>query len=75
MKISQAEARRLKKRVSDLEARHGSICMGAPGTEIGTLRLERDWFMGRIEMAKRLGCGVVVTEANNVLTFRAIKPL
>lgn len=75
MKISQQEARRLRSRVAELEFRFAGLCNGAPGHEIGTLRLERDWFMGRIEMAKKLGCAVLVTESNNVITLRAVKPL
>lgn len=75
MKISQQEARRLRKRVADLEFKFADLRNGDPGTTIGTVRLERNWLMGRIEMSKLLGCAIVVTEECNILTFRAVKPL
>ena len=78
MKISQREARRLKKRVQELETVHtqqrrrwGSENPG--GVELGHVVLSRDWFMGRIEAARMLGHAIVITEAENKIHFYAVK--
>lgn len=78
MKISQREARRLKKRVQELEALHaqqrmrwGSEYPG--GIKLGKVKLSRDWFMGRIEATRLLGHAIIITESENELHFYAVK--
>lgn len=66
MKISQREARALKKRVDELEGmergRRDRWCRSYPGgTHLGTLTGTRNWLDGRIEAARMLGHAVVVT--------------
>lgn len=78
MKISQREAQRLKQRVKELEALHagqrrrwGSENPG--GVHLGSVKLSRDWFMGRIEAARLLGHAIVITESENNVHFYAVK--
>lgn len=78
MKISQAEARRLRKRVKELEEQRSverrSWSTDFPGMSIGTLKLEKDWFWGACKMARRLGRVLVVTVAEDgTFSFYAAK--
>jgi len=78
MKISQREARRLKKRVQELELLHAQQhrLWGAEypgGVSLGRLKLSRDWLMGRIEAARLLGHAIIITEAENEIHFYAMK--
>ena len=77
--ISQREARRLKKRVEELEQvisdqrnRWSSKYPG--GIHIGTVTMERDWFIGRIEAARMMRHAVVATvpENNGKIEFYAL---
>lgn len=65
MKISQREARRLRKRVDELErqrtAERQTWGSGYPGIHLGSLSLEKDWFWGACKTARRLGRVLVVT--------------
>lgn len=68
--ITQAEARRLKKRVQELEdiidrQRSKWVADYPGGVGLGTLQRPDDWLRGRIEGARLLGHAVVVTEDNN----------
>lgn len=68
--ISQREARRLKKRVEELEqiinGQRNRFARSYPGgTHIGTVTMERDWFLGRIEASRMLGHAVVATVHDN----------
>jgi len=78
VKISQREARCLKKRAQELEQLHaqqrrrwGSEFPG--GTELGHIKLPRDWFMGRIEAARLLGHAIIITESENAIHFFAVR--
>ena len=67
MKIGQREAHRLQKQVRELlgerEMQRRSWARAYPGgTHLGTLTVERDYLVGRIEAARMLGHAVVVTE-------------
>lgn len=79
MKISQREARRLKNRVVELEqlqAQQRSIWVRdyPRGVHLGSLNLDRDWFMGRIEAARMLGHPIVAiqNEAGTQIRFYAV---
>lgn len=68
MKISQREARRLRKRVDELEERETKrfatwATSGYPGgTHLGGYTLSCDgWFYGALKTARRLGCALVAT--------------
>lgn len=78
MKISQREARRLRKRVETLEGilkgqRNAFLREFPTGLALGKFEMTRDWLSGRIEAARRLGHAVVVTEeGNGHLNFYAL---
>jgi hypothetical protein len=68
--ISQAEVRRLKKRVAELEdviqgQRRKWATTYPGGVCLGTLQRGDDWLRGRIEGVRLLGHAVVVTEDND----------
>jgi hypothetical protein len=78
--ISQREARRLKKRVEELEARErarNNRWAGAwpGGVHLGGITRPDDWLNGRIDGARMLGHAVVVTVDSEVkkLNFYAVK--
>lgn len=78
MKISQREARRLKKRIHELEyeraeQRNRWVRDFPGGIELGHITLPRDWFMGRIEAARMLGYAIVATEHENTLHIFAVE--
>ena len=79
MKISQREARRLKRRVEILEGiikrQRNNWSEDYPGgTHLGKLTRERDWLSGRIESARMLGHAIVVTEhKDGVINFYALR--
>ena len=76
--ISQREARRLKKRVTELEdvinrQRRKWSADYVGGVHLGELTRERDWLTGRIEGARMLSHAVVVTEeSDGKLNFYAL---
>jgi hypothetical protein len=78
VKISQREARRLRKRVQELEAaqRHARNRWSSDypgGACLGCIDRDKDWLSGRIEAARLLGHAVVITENNEGrLTFHAL---
>lgn len=65
MKISQREARALRKRVKELEDQRenerNAWRMKFPGVHIGNLTRDKDWFWGACRTARRLGRVLVVT--------------
>lgn len=68
--ITQAEARRLKRRVKELEdtiegQRRKWVTDYPGGVSLGTVQLGDNWLRGRIEGVRLLGHAVVVTEDNN----------
>lgn len=79
-KISQREAYRLKKEVAELRLtlnnmrnRYAAEVVG--GTHLGRINgRSRDWLAGRIEAARALGHGVVVTspDCDGSLRFFAL---
>jgi hypothetical protein len=76
--ISQREARRLEKRVYELEQERNnqrrSWCRDySGGINLGFLARERDWLSGRIESARMLGHAIVVIESSDgTLNFYAL---
>lgn len=78
MMISQREAKRLKRRVAELEEsferqRRTWSQEYFGGVHIGRLPRDRDWFSGRIEMSRRLGHAVVVTcDDDGTINFYAL---
>lgn len=67
MKISQAEARRLKRRVVELEderrAQRRRWASEYPGgVHLGSLSRNKDWLTGRIDGAHMLGHAVVIRQ-------------
>jgi len=67
MKISQREARRLRKRVQELEKlqadqRNRWAADYPGGITLGTISRSKDWLTGRIDAARMLGHPVVVTQ-------------
>lgn len=78
MKISQAEARRLRRRVAELEKaendRRNRWSLDYPeGAHLGSVRRDSDWLTGRIDAARMLGHAVVVTqEENATIRFYAL---
>jgi len=78
MKISQREARRLKKRVAELEQKErdqrSNWCRTYPGGIcLGTWTMDVDWFRGRLEAARMLGHPLVVTLDQNKASFYAVE--
>ena len=79
--ISQAEARRLKKRVAELEAREEKrfAAWHTPGYPGGLPLAVRkvdteDWMFARLQTARRLGCALVVTIADDgTVSYYAVK--
>lgn len=76
-KMSQAEARRLRERVRELEANQRKLFarwgMEIPGTHIGTMNLSSDSKNAvAIRTARLLGYGIAVTDNNGELNFFAI---
>lgn len=77
MKISQAEARRLRKRVAELSeqlaAQKRSWLHEWPGgIHLGTITMgERDFLVGRIEAARKLGHAAVLvsTDTKNLHVY------
>jgi hypothetical protein len=69
MKISQREARRLKKRIEELEqqARSMRINWQAPysGVHMATWTLERDMWYGTLIGARKLGKVLIARVADN----------
>ena len=68
--ITQTEARRLKKRVKELEdilegQRRKWVLDYPGGVCLGSLPRPNDWLCGRIENARLRGHAVVVTENND----------
>ena len=75
--ISQTEARRLRKRVVELERtlslqRCSWVREYPGGIHLGTITRVRDWLNGRIEGARLLKHAVVVVDEENKLKFYAI---
>ena len=78
MTISQREARRLKRRVEELEherrsqrARWASDYPG--GVMLGRLTRDKDWLTGRIDGAHMLGHAVVVRQdESGAIAFHAL---
>lgn len=76
--ISQRVARELSKRVVALEGERNQQRSGwsgdyPGGTNIGSLKRERDWLAGRIEAARMLGHAIVVTHrGDGELLFYAL---
>jgi hypothetical protein len=78
MKISQREARRLKKRVEDLERQQNlqrAVWNNSypGGVHLGYLTLTADWFRGRLEASRMLGHPIVVTLDGAKANFYAVK--
>lgn len=79
MKISQREARRLKKRVAELEQlqrdQRDRWSQSYPyGVLLGTLPRNPDWLTGRIDAARMLGHPVIITQDKcGTLSFFAPK--
>ena len=81
MKISQREARRLRKRVDELEERETKrfatwATFGYPGgVQLGNRKLDTEgWFFGTLKTARRLGCALVVTVADDgCIRYYAVK--
>jgi hypothetical protein len=79
MKISQREARRLKKRVMELEQRHANqrdrwAANYPGGIGLCSLLRSKDWITGRIDAARMLGHPVVVTQNDDgTLCFFAVQ--
>ena len=76
-KISQREARRLKRQVEELmereESRLSRWTSDWPGGVcLGSMPRERDWLSGRIEASRMLGHAVVVLEKDGTLKFYAV---
>lgn len=68
--ISQREAMRFRKRVSELESliakqRKKWSAEYVGGINLGSITMERSFLAGRIEAARLLGHAVVITEENN----------
>ena len=78
MKISQAEARRLRAKYEQLKARvAGWNTAGSPGGfHMGKLPLDTSgWLFGRLQTARRLGCVLVCTvDDHGCLNYHAVKP-
>jgi hypothetical protein len=81
MKISQREARRLRKRVNELELRDIQRCSRYSseypgGTHIARLDGMPDFTDGRIDAATKLGFALVAKwdEHQKVLQLYAVKP-
>ena len=78
MKISQREARRLKKRVEELERireqeRERWVRDYPGGVHMGSLPREKDWLWGSLNAAQLLGHPIVVTtQENGELRFYAV---
>jgi hypothetical protein len=77
-KISQAEARRLKRRVKELEQQRqverSHYGNDRPGVHLGTITLEKDWFWGACKTAQRLGRVLIVkTREDGTHEFFAVK--
>jgi hypothetical protein len=77
-KISQREARDLRKRVRELEdqraAERSYWRNDSPGVHLGTITLDKDWFWGACRTAQRLGRVLVVkTKENGTHEFYAVK--
>jgi len=77
-KISQEEARRLQKRVGELERLREKECSSwtsdyPRGVHLGILKLD-SWLFSAVKTARRLGHPVVVThDANDQIWFYAVK--
>jgi hypothetical protein len=79
VKISQTEARRLRRRVEELELeRRQLVGVGLPPRSISLAhrKLETgDWMFGRLQTARRLGCALVCTvDDSGSLNYYAVKP-
>ena len=77
MKISQREARRLRKRVDELETQRrqerSSWARDYPGGQhLGSLTLKADWFRGRLEAAQLLKHPIVVRQSGAECMFYAL---
>jgi hypothetical protein len=80
--ISQAEARRLRKRVEELEARETKLfsTWATTGYIPGSISLANrqldiaGWMFGRLQTARRLGCALVCTiDDQGNLNYYAVK--
>lgn len=81
-KISQAEARHLRKRVQELEERERKLFSGwatagyfPNSVSLATRQLSTEnWMFGRLQTARRLGCALVCTiDDNGNLNYYAVK--
>ena len=79
MKISQREARRLKRRVALLEQercdQRNRWCSGAwpGGVHLGWIKRDVDWITGLLDAAQMLGHAIVVRqESNGRINFYAL---
>ena len=80
--ISQAEARRLRKRVEEMEAREAKLfaTWATAGHIPGSISLANrqlsteNWMFGRLQTARRLGCALVCTiDDQGNLHYYAVK--
>jgi hypothetical protein len=77
-KISQAEARRLRKKVKELEvqryAERAYYGHESPGLSLGSINREKDWFWGACKTAQRLGRVLIVkVREDGVHEYYAVK--
>ena len=78
MKISQREARRLRRRVNELEdaertRRNAYVSTYPGGVHLVTYTFDKDFYRGQTEAAQKIGCALVAKLQDAQLRIYAVK--